>query len=242
MKILSIGNSFSEDAQRYLHKLAKNEGIDLQTVNLFIGGCSLETHYSNMLNNNVVYELQRNGEKTGLLTSIHQALISDEWDVVTLQQASQFSANFATYTPYIEALASYVKKHCPTAKIYVHQTWAYEDGSERLQAVGNFATAEQMFNAIEQSYEKAFNLIKADGLIPCGKAMITASKINNQKVHRDCFHASFGLGRYMLALTWFKALTGCDICNNSFNEFDEVVSKTEREIAIKAVNLAIENN
>ncbi len=34
MKILSIGNSFSQDAQRYLHALAKVEGVDLKTVNL----------------------------------------------------------------------------------------------------------------------------------------------------------------------------------------------------------------
>ena len=30
MKILSIGNSFSQDAQKYLHYLAKSEGVDIQ--------------------------------------------------------------------------------------------------------------------------------------------------------------------------------------------------------------------
>ena len=29
MKILSIGNSFSCDAQRYLHRLAKKNGVDI---------------------------------------------------------------------------------------------------------------------------------------------------------------------------------------------------------------------
>ena len=33
MKILSIGNSFSADAHVYLHSLAKERGIDLDTVN-----------------------------------------------------------------------------------------------------------------------------------------------------------------------------------------------------------------
>lgn len=47
-QILSIGNSFSQDAQRYLHELAKSEGMDLQTVNLYIGGCSLERHFRNL--------------------------------------------------------------------------------------------------------------------------------------------------------------------------------------------------
>lgn len=49
MKILSIGNSFSQDAQRYLHRLAKHEGVQLKTVNLYIGGCSLQRHYENIL-------------------------------------------------------------------------------------------------------------------------------------------------------------------------------------------------
>ena len=37
MKILSIGNSFSQDAQRYLHALAKADGENFKTVNLYIG-------------------------------------------------------------------------------------------------------------------------------------------------------------------------------------------------------------
>ncbi len=28
IKILSIGNSFSQDVQRYLHQIAKNEGVE----------------------------------------------------------------------------------------------------------------------------------------------------------------------------------------------------------------------
>ena len=40
-----MGNSFSQDAQRWLKKLAEQNGIDLDCVNLFIGGCSLETNY-----------------------------------------------------------------------------------------------------------------------------------------------------------------------------------------------------
>ena len=52
MKVLSIGNSFSQDAQKYLHRLAKQDGVELKTVNLYIGGCSLQRHYLNMLDDN----------------------------------------------------------------------------------------------------------------------------------------------------------------------------------------------
>jgi hypothetical protein len=45
----------------------------------------------------------------------------------------------------------------------------------------------------------------------------------------------------LLALTWYKALTGKDIINNDFDNFDEPVSDEERKIAIKAVNAAFDD-
>ena len=41
-----------------------------------------------------------------------------------------------------------------------------------------------------------------------------------------------------MALTWYKALTGNDIANNDFDDFDEPVNDKERKIVIKAVNAA----
>ena len=64
MKILSIGNSFSQDAQRYLHNLAKFNGDNIKCVNLYIGGCPLRTHYINVLEDNKAYDFEFNGEKT----------------------------------------------------------------------------------------------------------------------------------------------------------------------------------
>lgn len=241
MKILSIGNSFSCDAQRYLQRLAKKDGVEIKTVNLFIGGCSLRTHYLNTLQDSASYVLGFNGEETGIKVSISQALSSDDWDVITLQQASQLSPNYETYSPYLEYLAEYVKRYCPRAKLFIHQTWAYEDGSERLKKVG-YERAEDMFFDIEAAYTKAAAFIKADGVIPCGKAMLNATKLGVEKTHRDTFHAALGVGRYLLGLTWYKALTGRDISNNDFDEFDLPVSQEEREIVIKAVNAAFEDN
>lgn len=240
MKVLSIGNSFSCDAQRYLHRIAKKEGVNLKTVNLMIGGCSLRTHYLNTLQDSVAYGLGYNGEETGFKVSISQALASDDWDVITLQQASNFSAKYDTYTYYLERLAEYVRKYCPHAKIYIHQTWAYADDSERLQKQG-YLTMADMFADIEASYAKAAAAIHADGIIPSGQAMLNASQFGIEKVHRDTFHAALGVGRYLVGLTWYKALTGNDISENAFDDFDVPVSDEERKIAIKAVEAAFES-
>ncbi len=235
MKVLSIGNSFSQDAQRYLHALAKVEGVDLKTVNLMLGGCSLRTHYLNMLDDEANYWFEFNGMSTGIKVSIRQALVSDDWDYITLQQASVFSPKEESYSPYIEALAEYVKKYCPHAKIMIHQTWAYEDGSERIKNEG-YESAEAMFNLIRSAYAKANVRIGADGMIPCGEVMYNIWKNGVERVHRDGFHLALGVGRYAAALTWYAVLTGNSINENAFNDFDEPISESERKIVIQTIN------
>ena len=85
MNVLSIGNSFSEDAHRWLHSLAKLHGVDIQTANLYIGGCSLETHWKNFCENNAFYDYQINGNEAKEKISINDALLREKWDIVTLQ-------------------------------------------------------------------------------------------------------------------------------------------------------------
>lgn len=234
MNILSIGNSFSQDAQRYLHRLAKADGELLRTANLYIGGCSLEKHYLNMLDDDKAYDFEFNGDGTGLKVSIREGLKSNSWDVITVQQASRFSADYQTWQPYLSALVDYVRKYCPHAKIYVHQTWAYEDQSVRLQDA-NFASDKDMLDKIVESCKKAQKDIKADGIMKSGEAMYELSK-KIGKVHRDGLHVSLGVGRYLLALTWYKTLTGKDITENAFNDFDEPVSTQDRKAVIETVN------
>ncbi len=236
MKILSIGNSFSQDAHRYLHRLAKHNGTNLKTVNLYISGCPLRTHYLNMLEDKDNYLFEFNGENTGLNVSIKHLLKNDDWDIVTLQQASPLSGKQESYSPYIEELAQYVKKYCPHAKIFIHETWAYEDGSDILKNVYGYTAAREMLTDVQNAYALAAKSIHADGIIPCGTVMFQAVSLGIGKIHRDTYHASLGAGRYLLALTWYKALTGKDVSNDSFADFDEPVTPEEREIIIKAVN------
>ena len=68
IKVLAIGNSFSQDAvEQYLHELGEAEGITMIIGNMFIGGCSLERHVQNIRNNAPAYayrKVEKAGEKT----------------------------------------------------------------------------------------------------------------------------------------------------------------------------------
>ena len=60
MKILSIGNSFSQDAHRWLHSLAAAGNDNIDTYNLYIGGCTLERHWECIQNNLNDYDKEGN--------------------------------------------------------------------------------------------------------------------------------------------------------------------------------------
>ena len=235
MNILSIGNSFSQDAQRYLHRIAKADGFDLKTFNLYIGGCPLSLHYRNMISEERAYMLEMNGESTEFKVSLKDALLNRNWDVVTVQQVSNQSPYYETYQPYLNKIVEYVRLCVPKAKIAIHQTWAYEQDSQRLNIELGYKVHTDMFKDIREAYDKASKAIDVDFIIPSGELFQKLITSGIEKVHRDTFHASLGLGRYALGLLWYKMLTGNDVINNTFSNFDEEVPQTEIKIAKKCV-------
>lgn len=230
MQILSIGNSFSHDAQRYLHQIAAADGVDISCFNLFIGGCSLSHHYRNMLTGNRAYTLGMNGQLTGFPVSMEEALLNRDWDIVTLQQVSGQAPRYETYQPYLSELCAYVRKCVPKAKIALHQTWGYAPDSPRLTEEMGYLTHEDMFVAVRAAYEKAAEDIGADFILPSGETMCRLIKNGAEDMHRDPIHAGLGLGRYALGLTWYGVLTGKDIAENTFRALD--TEETEERILL----------
>ena len=234
IKILAIGNSFSEDATRYLYEIAKKDGTSMKVVNLYIAGCSLHHHYINALEDQKSYLIMFNGYDTGFYTSIKEALMSDDWDVVTLQQASRYSGNYETYQPYLRYLAEQIHIHSPKSKIYIHQTWSYEADSEKLKGIG-YATPTQMLKDIRASYSIAKGDISADGLIPSGELMAALVENGIEKVHRDTYHASKGIGRYALALLWYRIFSEKEVLHDTFHHFDEEITEKDLQIIRETV-------
>lgn len=224
LSVLAIGNSFSEDAMRYLHQISKADGVNLTAVNLMIGGCPLSRHYKNMIADKRDYGLEYNGEWTGFYVTLEEAVLSRDWDFITLQQVSHQSPYYDTYQPYLNELAAYIRRLAPKAKLLIHQTWAYEQGSERLCVELGYKDQSDMYNDIKASYEKASKEINADDMILSGELLQLLIK-RGIKVHRDTFHASFGLGRYAIGLLWYSTLTGNSVEDNSFCDFDEEISQ-----------------
>ena len=59
------------------------------------------------------------------------------------------------------------------------------------------------------------------------------------KVHRDTFHASLGVGRYLLGLTWYAYLTGNSVNTIPDIELDEQISAEQIEIIKRSVEQTV---
>ena len=246
MKILSIGNSFSQDAQKYLHAIAASDGVDLFCANLYIGGCNLAQHDDNLKKQCSDYDYEINGEAAQRKISINEAVGLDDWDVVTLQQASYFSGMRDTYSPYIENLFRYVKKMLPNAEICLHETWAFEKNSDHPGFRNYDCNQQKMYDLVQSAYYSVAADIGAP-VIPVGDVIqhlrTCGGSFDSQNgimsLTRDGFHLSLVYGRYAAGLTWYATLTGNKPTENVFipqmDRFD-----TDPGI-INELKLAIEN-
>lgn len=222
MHILSIANSFGQDAQAYLHQIAASASVDLEAVNLYIGGCNLETHHQNWQENRADYLLEINGENTEQLISIQDALAMREWDVITLQQASSLSGIPETYEPFLSVLLEAVREHCPDAKLYFHETWAYEHDAEHE----GFANYDRDQGLMYERIAAAARLAAARHdltIIPAGNLIQHMRedarydvKRGGRSLCRDGFHLDLLYGRYAVAALWFRELTGHPLTAASF--------------------------
>ncbi|MBR2612678.1 MAG: DUF4886 domain-containing protein [Clostridia bacterium] len=235
MNILSIGNSFSQDATYYLHDLALHSGVELTTANLYIGGCPLEKHFRNFYSDERAYQLQFNGYMTGFFVSLKEALLSRSWDIITIQQVSSRSGKIETYFPYLDTLAQKIRFLCPKAKLVIHQVWMYEEGASHYGRLVSYSGPDEMYAAISDAYAKATERIGADGMIPSGDTMYRLSKSGVGPIHRDGGHAN-ALGKYAIAMTWLRYLTGVDVSDNDYTVPKEALTEEATNMVKTIVN------
>src|SRR5438132_14309827 len=108
VRLLTVGNSFSENATKYLDRIVAADGNTLVHHRCVIGGSGPEQHLAKA----AIHEKDPN-DKAGLYTSgrsLKQELLAEKWDVITIQQASIRSHDVANYRPAAKDLYDYIKK------------------------------------------------------------------------------------------------------------------------------------
>lgn len=242
LKILAIGNSFSDDALWLLPDILKSLGIyNFRVSNLYYPGCLLESHLGNIINNNAVYEFRTNrgeGWNTINETKLIDALNDDEWDYITFQQGSTKSGILESYHPLIQII-SYVKSIKPNAIFAWHMTWAYQQDYSSLAFANNYIGNQSvMYNSIVKSVKDTI-LQNEDikFIIPNGTAIQNArTSILGDTLTRDGFHMSYDVGRFITALTYSYMITGLSLDNVTFKP--DTITEEIKKICIESVRNA----
>ncbi len=171
IKLLTIGNSFAEDATYYLSELAAAAGHELILGKANIGGCSMEKHWNLAKASEMDPADSQNKPYEG--KSLQEKISEKKWDYVTIQQASILSHDPSTFHPYVDQLIEYIKKHAPQAEILLHEIWAYRSDDPQFNgrtAGSTFpSSSEDMQDRIKTTYR---TIAKEWGLrmIPVGDA------------------------------------------------------------------------
>ena len=157
-----------------------------------------------------------------------------------MQQASHLSVDYSTYQPYLRHLSDYIRQHAPLAGQRIHQTCAYEQGSERLTAELGYRDQYDMYSDLKDAYEKAAMELGGLPVIPCGTAFQNALRLGINRLHKDTYHATLGIGRYILSATWYESLSGNHIDGNTFSDLDELVDPELLKLAKRCVRMTID--
>jgi hypothetical protein len=174
IRLLTIGNSFADNALTHLEALAANSGtVRLEAGRANIGGCSLEKHWNlaDYTSAHPEYKSYANAPLPGNTrgpATLQEALGAADWDYVTLQQVSTHSWRRESFEPFLSRLHGLVRERAPRAEVLLHQTWAYRSDAPFLPESG--LTQERMFAGIRDAYRHYGEALRCR-ILPAGEAV-----------------------------------------------------------------------
>jgi len=245
VRILAIGNSFSQDAvEQYLWELADAEGYEVVIGNVRIGGCTLATHLVNANNDTGTYVYRKivdgaKSERSGV--KLAEAIVDEEWDYISLQQESGNSGIYSTFEASLPGLANYVRARAtnPGMELMLHRTWSYAQNSDHSGFANYGRDQMAMFYAIVDAYDRAADLVGIDIIIPSGTAIQNGrSSCLGDTFCRDGYHLDVNYGRYTAACTWFETIFGDDVVGNLYipagvDEYDALIAQHAAHAAVR---------
>ena len=244
IRILTIGNSFSEDAvEQHLYDLAKADGVDVIIGNMYIGGCSLKKHLLNANTNKPAYKYRKiglDGKKIQTLeVTLETALADEKWDYVSFQEKSGQSGIYESWTESLPELLAYVKARVPAkARMVIHQTWAYDSTSTHRDFHRYDHNQQKMYASIVDAVRKSSKLTKIKMVIPSGTAIQNArTTLLKDKITRDGYHLHKTYGRYVAACTWYEKIFRKNVIGNSYKP--EKMTVEEQLAAQKSAHAAV---
>ena len=188
--VLFIGNSFTyfNDMPGMLAEMFEAAGLDYQVQSLTKGGWYLSRYAD---------------PRDEMGAQLYANYVGIHWDYVILQdQSFNPAGDFDNFFAGAKTLCEVLK----AGQVLFYQTWAYEDGSEKLAKTG--LTYNEMYHKLKEAYGRAAKEL-GGVLVPVGDRFAEnhaqQSEVNLYK--EDNFHPSEA-GSRIAAEEFFKAICG----------------------------------
>ena len=222
--VLMVGNSFCWYFVEELYGVANAAGVQINVNNLYEAGCYVQEHWEWLQSDATKYEQYWITNAFGRYKhpenlSLNKALAYDDWDVITLQQ--HYGSGVTLVDSAIEKvekaddLFDYFKANNPNAKLYWHNTWAYQVGySEKIATTADQTLRQNNINMISQMVADRNGVDQ----IPGGQAWAIARRtVGDDLCRSDLYHdGDVGGGQYLNACIWFEVLTGKSCIGNTW--------------------------
>jgi hypothetical protein len=217
LKILTIGNSFSSDCMQFVYDVAEAAGVEkIKLGNLYISGCSLNKHLTNLKADSADYTYYTNDD--GAWTSennfkLTDAIKEENWDFISFQQSSSRSGIAKYYTD-IENIVPLVEALCTNPKVEFiwHMTWAYQQDTTNSSFSSYNNDQMTMYNMIIGAVQQHIvPYEKITRIVPNGTAIQNArTSYVGDELTRDGYHLSKQEGRLIAAVAMVATTVGID--------------------------------
>lgn len=224
IRVLAIGNSFSEDVvEQHVHELGEAQGATIIIANLYIGGCSIQKHLNNLRTEKKAYryrKIDENGKKTTTRkVSLQYGLADEPWDYIMVQQVSGFGGIYCSFQKFLPEYMKRLRAEVSSkTKFIIMQTWAYQSDSQHQNfAIYDYNQA-KMYKAVVKTYDKVFKdkQYGFHALVPNGTAIQNGRIYFGDTLTRDGFHLDKKVARYLGACTLCEVLLGKSVVGNSY--------------------------
>jgi len=239
LKVLDIGNSYTNDATELLPLITEASGSDVSKMCLYKAiraGASFKSWYDVYCGKDTAYQYTIKKVLGGLRAnvstgtgakgdgSLFRKLLTDEqWDIIIIHQMSAYAPYYEQWGGtgrggYLNEMLSVIKEHQPNAVIgfyLIHSLWDYHTRNKESSSYERWKLICSSVKNLQKDYGIEF-------IIPYGTAIenLRASSFNNEyDLTRDGTHLGYGLCRYTAACCYYESLiaplSGISVLGNS---------------------------
>lgn len=239
LRILAIGNSFTDDAIAYMYTIVDKGGIDANRYCLYKiahPAASIDYFIDLFKSQDIVTAERCSGNVTMKGEGRLADIVAQKWDIIVIQQASDLSYKWDSYKnmdKYRDLLCHY----CTNSKVCLAIQIPWSHTKDEMYVIEQNILCTQM---VSRHYG-------IDIIIPTGTAIQLArnTELNDEMyLTDDNWHLNKGIGRYIANCVWYQklfvtTLDGRDIVGNKSRPSIGEYSSHQLELAQKCAKQAV---